>query len=127
MGGGAAQGVHDLVVVPLRVGLPGRIPGCLLGEHDLAINHRRRLAIAGAQVEPDPAPVQVAAQGGARLVRGREVGLGCGDHLERDAEQQRAHEPGVEHARGCRRVVAGQVRDERLGAVHVQARRAPRP
>ena len=46
----------------LRVGLEIRIPLRLLAEDDFAINHRRRLAIAAAEIEADATTFQIAAQ-----------------------------------------------------------------
>ena len=127
VGGGPPQGVHDLVDVPLRVGLVHRVPEDLLAEHDLAVDHGGGLAVAGTEVEADPAAVEVAAQRDGGLALGRELGLGDADDLERDAEQLRAHERGVEDAGGLRRVVPGQVRDQGGGPVDVQPRAAARP
>ncbi len=53
---------HDLLVVISRVGLVARVPLHLLGEDRLAVDHRRDLDIRSAQVEADPAAIQVAAQ-----------------------------------------------------------------
>src|SRR5579871_1343320 len=46
----------------LRIGLPAGIPGYFLAEDHFAIDQRRALSIAGAQIEADPAAVQVPSQ-----------------------------------------------------------------
>ena len=64
-----------------------RVPEDLLAEHDLAVDHGGGLAVAGAEIEADPAAVEVAAQRDRGLALGRELGLRDADDLERDAEQ----------------------------------------
>jgi hypothetical protein len=49
-----------------RILLKVRVPGRLVGEDDLAVNHRGGLPVAAAEVESDPVPVKVAAQGQSR-------------------------------------------------------------
>ena len=127
VGGGTPEGVHDLVDVPLRVRLVRRVPQDLLAEHHLAVDHGGGLAIARTEVEADPAAIEMAAQGDGGLALGRELGLRDTDDLERDAEQLRPHERGVEDARGLGRVVPGQERDQGGRPVDVQPRAAARP
>ena len=54
--------IHDAVIVILRVRLEIRVPDRLVAEHHLALDHRRHLAVAAAEVEADAAPVQVPPQ-----------------------------------------------------------------
>jgi hypothetical protein len=125
--GGTPERVHDLIDVPLGIRLPRRVPGDLLAEDDLAVDHGCRLAIARTQVEADPAPVEMAPQGHGGLARGRELGFGHAHDLERGAEQLRTHERGIEHAGRLGGVMPGEGCDERPGSVDVDARPAPGP
>jgi len=64
MRGGAPERVLDTVEVIPRIGLGAGIPGHLLAENHLAIDHGGAFAIARAQIETDTAAVQMAAQRG---------------------------------------------------------------
>jgi len=105
---GAAQRRVDLLQVPLRVLLAGRIPRHLLAEHDLALDDGCDLPVARPEVEADPTAVEVPAQRRGPVRRQREVRPGRRDDLERGPIDVRAHEAGVEAARRARRVVAAQ-------------------
>ena len=69
----------------------------LVGEHDLAVHDRRALAVGAAEVEPDPAALEVAPERLRRLARGGQL---AADrlHLDRLAEHPPADEVAVEGA-----------------------------
>ena len=69
MRGGTFQRVVDAVVMVLRVALEIRVPGDLLGEDHLAVDDRGALAVGAAEIEPDPAAVEVAAERDGRFAR----------------------------------------------------------
>jgi hypothetical protein len=71
MGRRAFERVVDAFKVVLRIALEIRIPDDFLGKHHLAIDHRRTFAVGPAEVEADPAAVQIAAEGHGAFV-------GCG-------------------------------------------------
>ena len=75
---GLAQRIHDLIEVPLRVGLRPGIPHRLIAEDRLAVNHRGDFAIAGTEIKADTAAVPVTSQRRALFAGGRHS-LGC-DH-----------------------------------------------
>ena len=80
MGGGLLERIHDLVEMPLRVGLVDGVPNCLSGKHDLAVDYGGRLAVAGAEIESDPATVKVPPQ---RLAAGaRRRNVACEDNFK---------------------------------------------
>ncbi len=79
--GGALQRIDDAFVMIIRVRLEVRVPHNLLAELHLAIDHRRRLAIAAAEVKADAVafkmPTQRASFG---ILRGQ---FGAAHHLQR--------------------------------------------
>src|SRR5438105_3199351 len=62
MFGGAAKGIHDLVEVPLRIGLADWIPNSFLTKNDIAVNHCGNFAVARAEIKTDPTTVGVPSQ-----------------------------------------------------------------
>ena len=67
------QRVHDAVEVILRIRLVVRVPDRLFAEDDAAVDDRRDLAIAAAEIEPDPASFEMTAERlGFRVLR-REI------------------------------------------------------
>ncbi len=97
-GGGRLEGGHDLAVVILGVGVLARLPDDLFAEDRLAIHHRADLAVGCAQVEADPAAVQVAAEGFAGLAGRRHFRRIAGDDREGLLVDLLAHEEVVELA-----------------------------
>ena len=81
MGGGALQGVVDALVMILRITFDGGSPRDFVAEDHFAIDHGGALAVAGAEIEADPAAIQMAAERSGGLALG---GAGVvGDTLER--------------------------------------------
>ena len=121
------QGLVDLPEVPCRIRLPARIPGALFAELDHAVDDRGDLAVAGAQVEPDAAAIQVAAQVEGRGRLGRKVRVRRRQDLERRAVDRGAHHRGVKHADRVRPEVTGKGGRQPGRAVDVDSATAPRP
>src|SRR6185436_1521800 len=71
MGGGALQGIHDLIEVPLWIGLGARVPRDFLAKNRLAILQRRDFAVTRPKIETNSAAIKVAAQRGSELPLGR--------------------------------------------------------
>src|SRR5262249_49982566 len=57
--GGAPDRVVDAVEMVLRVGVRLRLPNDFAGEDFLAVDHRRRFAVASPRVKPDAVTLQV--------------------------------------------------------------------
>ena len=93
---GALQRIHDLVEVPLRVRLRHRVPVDFLAEDDFPVHDRRGLAIARAEVEANPASVQMPAQRDRLDVLCRQLAGPDGENLERALEDAPAHDVLVE-------------------------------
>ena len=113
--------------MPLWVGLGTRVPFDLLAEQDFAVHERRDLAIAGAQVEADPAAVEMPAKrshGGFPL--GQFVAFHAHD-LEGMAVDFVAHNVGVEAAGRRVAIVRLEPVHEALRPGDVNAPRAARP
>src|SRR5262245_31790923 len=66
MFGRALQRIHDLIEMPLRIGLGNRIPDCFFAEDTLAVDDRRDLPVASAQIKSEAATVQMASERFAR-------------------------------------------------------------
>ncbi len=66
------------------------IPQDLLAEDDLAVDHGGGFAVAGAQVEADPAAAQVAADGDGAVERAGEGRPRSLDQLERPVVRRSA-------------------------------------
>ena len=125
MGRRLLQRIHDAVEVILRVGMKIRIPNRLLAEHDLAINDRRRLAVAAAQIKADAAAVKVAAQRFALRAFRRNV-LRV-HHFERMIEHLGGDKVRVELAGGLVAIMRGQLRGEWRRAIEINPPAATRP
>ena len=120
-----AQRLLDAAQVVLGIALRVGIPLHLLAPHHLAVDHRRRLAVAAPQVEADAAAVEVPAQRGGAGALGRQ--LAGGHHLERAAEDPLAHRLGIEAAGGAVAVVGGEPGRQLGRPVEVEAEAAARP
>ena len=98
--GKVRRGLLERVVDPRdvvgRVLLEIRVPRDLLGEHDLAVDDRRSLPVAAADVEADPAALEVAAHREPRVAFLRELLGGDGLDAERPAVDLVPHERMVE-------------------------------
>ena len=95
--------VHPLDVIT-RIRLEIRVPGDLLGIHDLAIDERRGLAIAAAQVEADAASLEMPAHRHSGLDRRRQRFEGRRLDRKPAAKDFRAHERVIEGPRARRAV-----------------------
>ena len=95
--------VHPLDVIT-GIRLEIRVPGDLLGVHDLAIDERRRLPIAAAQVEADAASLEMPAHRHTGLDRRRQRCDGGGLDRKPAAKDFRAHERVIEGPRARRAV-----------------------
>ena len=100
--GRLVQRVHDPVEVVLRVRLVVRIPHRLVAEDDPAVDDRRDLAIAAAEIEADAAALEMAAE---RLAcrSARPAGRACA--------RPRADDRTSARRRGPRRTVRSRCRD----------------
>jgi hypothetical protein len=125
MRGGLLQRVHDAVEVILRIRLVVGIPFRLVAEHDAAVDDGGGLAIAAAEVEADPAPVQMPPQRlGDRPLRRQ---IARTHDLERAIEHPLADQVRVESTSGGVAVVRGQLGGGHRRPVDVDAPAAARP
>ena len=123
--GGAAERVHDPAPVVVGVGLVVGVPLRLLAPDDAAVDERRHLAVAAAEVEPDAAPLEVPAEvRGARALRRKRRG---GHDLDRAVVDALADDLGVEASRRGVAKVPAQPVDELGRRVEVDAEAAARP
>ena len=110
MRGSLAQRIHDLVEMPLRVGLRPGIPHRLITEDRLAVDDCGDLAITRAEIKTDAAAVPVASQRRALFAGGRHR---LGSH-ERDSEGSFvdffAHQLRIETPRGSIAIMSGELR-----------------
>ena len=125
MRGSLPERVHDAVEVILGIRLVVRIPHRFVTEDHASIDHRGRLAVAAAEIESDPAAVQVAAEWpGDRAFRRQ---FACGDDLDRMIENPPADEVGIKPARGCRDIVRRERGGKFRRSVDVNPPSAPGP
>ena len=122
---GAADRVVDALEVVGRVLLEVRIPLHLVREHHLAVDDGRRLAVAAAEVEADPAALQVPSERPLRLLRARQRARR--PDLDRRAEHAPAEEVAVEGARALRGVERPERASDGRGAAHEDRRAALLP
>jgi hypothetical protein len=119
------KGIHDLVKVPLRVGLGHGIPDRFLGKNRPSLLDGGGFPVAGPQVEADAAALPMAAQRRGRGARRREV-LGCDDR-EGALVNPFAHDVGIESARGRFLEISLQPRAQVRRPVKINAEAAAGP
>ncbi len=125
MRGGFPQRIHDAVELILRVGLRIRIPNDFLAENHFSINDGGRLAIAAAQIEANPATVQVTAQRRGGGAGGRNVP--SDNDFEGPLVNPVAHDIGVEFARCVFLEMPAQGLANRVRAIPINTVTAPAP
>src|SRR5689334_12774883 len=100
MGGGAFQRIHDLVEMPLRVGLRSRIPRDFLAENRSTVEERCHLPITRPQIKSDPAAIEMASEWGREFPPSGQI-FGARQHDFKGLFVNLvAHDRGVEAARG---------------------------
>src|SRR5258706_15510422 len=99
MSSGAFQRIHDLVEMPLRVGLRPRVPSDFLAKNRSAVEERCYLSIAGAQIKSDPAAIEMASEWGREFPLGRQIFGARQNHCKGLFVNLVAHDRGVEAAR----------------------------
>src|SRR6266496_3394934 len=103
----------------IRVRGAFRVPHNLFAEYSFAVDDRAGLAVAGAEIESHPAPVQMPAQrNGCFLRRGNRVSRGY-HHLKR-ALVYRSHEVKIKLPRSLRRIDRLYVLTNLAGTANVQ-------
>src|SRR5258708_31834906 len=105
----AAQGIHDLLEMPLRVGMRERVPGRFVAEYRPTVAHGGYFAVARAEIESDAAAFQVPAQRRADFPFRRELPGAHDDDLERPLVDFFAHDPRVKLPRARFAIVALQL------------------
>ena len=66
------QRIVDAIVMVLRVALEIWIPGDFLAEDHVAVDHSGGFAVGSAEIETDPAAIEMAAEGHGRFARCRQ-------------------------------------------------------
>ena len=117
--------LHDVVEMPLRIGLRHGIPAEFLAENDLAIDERGRLPVTGPEIEPDAAAFQMASQrsgvgpGGGNIL--------CHDYFKRMPVNALSHDVRVEFTRGGFAKILLQLAAQGGGPVEVHPVSSARP
>ncbi len=127
MGSRPRQRIHDLIEMPLRIGVRARIPRRLLAVNRLPIQQRRHLAVAGPQVKADSATVQMPPQRGGEVPFGGQLAGLFHEYFKRPFINLFPHDPRVKAPGGRIAIMLLQLRPQLGGPSKVNSVSAPRP
>src|ERR1041385_343660 len=118
--------VHDLIKVPLRIGLRDWVPNIFIAENTLAVLDGCHLAVAGAQIKSDPTTLPVPAQGHGTSALRRQFLCLDGNHVKWALIDPVTHQVRVELARRCLPKMVMQPFPDLVGAAQVNPKTAAR-
>jgi len=121
------QRVDDAFDVVIDVLLEIGVPDHLFAVDGLAVDHRRTLAVGAAEVEADPAAVEMSAELEPDLLRRRGLRIGTAGHGERVIVDFFADHGVIEFPRAVGRVNLRQLVDQFRSSSHGQLPAAARP